>query len=188
MARPDRHPALVPVAVTAPEDLGLTTPAVVMTAGSGPASVAGRAAGGAGGPVAAALTLAGGPPRPTPVGLGPSVGAGLVDLGAGGARSERPPPAAALGVVGFAPGSAAVPEGARAALRRAAALTGAGRAPLLRVVGYGVDPALAAERAAAVGFALVGLGVAAGDLRLAVESSRGAADDARVFPAVAGVR
>jgi hypothetical protein len=88
------------------------------------------------------------------------------------------------GVIAFARGSAALPQGAVPKLERFLTEAGAGDAPIT-VLGEGSPPALAIDRARAVGQALVRLGASAERLRIAMATD-GAGDRARLMLAAPG--
>jgi hypothetical protein len=135
------------------------------------------------------------PPRPDPGGHGIAIGVEgvAIERGAAGAsrrsgRSEQAgierapaptardsapgkpevpplPPVAAAGRIPFEPGSADLPEGASAQLEQVLAEAKA-QGAVIRILGEAAAPALALDRARAVGLALVRLGAGAGDVEM----------------------
>jgi hypothetical protein len=135
------------------------------------------------------------PPRPEPGGHGIAIGvegvaierdaaggsrrsgrseqAGIERAPAPTARDSAPgkpevpplPPVAAAGRIPFEPGSADLPEGASAHLEQVLAEAKA-QGAVIRILGEAAAPALALDRARAVGLALVRLGAGAGDLEM----------------------
>jgi outer membrane protein OmpA-like peptidoglycan-associated protein len=89
-------------------------------------------------------------------------------------------------VIAFPPGSAALAHRALAKLASFLAEAGADEAPIT-VLGEGSPPALAIDRARAVGQALVRLGASADRLRMAAAET-GAGDRARLVLAAPGGR
>ena len=109
---------------------------------------------------AAGASEAGGRTPPAPSAT-PAATAGATAAGSGWRRGR----AARPGPIVFAPGSAALPAGAGAQLEQVLAQAKA-QGAVIRILGEAESPALALDRARAVGLALVGLGARASDLEM----------------------
>ncbi len=116
------------------------------------------------------------PPRPDPGGVGIEVGEGAVAV-----HVTRPVARAfpTFMLVLFQPGSAALPPQVDRRLEQAVAAAKA-RGARIRVEGEADDPALALDRARAVGLALVRLGAPAGDLEMTL-ARKATGDQARLI-------
>jgi hypothetical protein len=134
-------------------------------------------------------------PRPAPGGPGIAVGPDGIGIegGAAGASKAGEVIASTAVVAGmpavqidFAPRSDALPAGAGAQLAQVLAQANAQQA-VIRILGEAEEPALALDRARAVGLALVGLGARASDLELTL-SPDARADQARLLLAGPGSR
>jgi hypothetical protein len=116
------------------------------------------------------------PPRPDPGGAGIEVGEGTVAV-----HVTRPVARASptFMLVLFQPGSAALPPLVNRRLEQAVAAAKA-RGARIRIEGEADDPALALDRARAVGLALVRLGAPAGDLEMTL-ARKATGDQARLI-------